>query len=104
MKSPTRLDQAFPSDGSLFACCIQFDFVLTPFLSFFPALLIALYAVAFFLTSARVFYRYRIGRLWWDDAWATVALVFGIGQLLGGLWTSQRTFDPNDEGFFTIWL
>ncbi|EGO29466.1 hypothetical protein SERLADRAFT_433445 [Serpula lacrymans var. lacrymans S7.9] len=44
-----------------------------------------LHALTFLLTGFRLWFRLNIQRFWWEDAWATLALLFDIICLVG-LW------------------
>ncbi|ESK95181.1 hypothetical protein Moror_13795 [Moniliophthora roreri MCA 2997] len=48
------------------------------------------HGIALVATIYRLFHRYRIRRLSWDDAWAFAAFVLDVGELLC-LWLKERT-------------
>lgn len=67
---------------------------------FIEVLVTVFHALALILTSFRLWFRYHIRRLWWDDFWAALALL-GDAVCMVTMWTVTAPLDnpyTNIEG------
>ncbi|KAF5392699.1 hypothetical protein D9757_001007 [Collybiopsis confluens] len=61
--------------------------------------------VAQFMTVARIYIRYRNERLWWDDAWAFLAMILTVLLVVGIFLSNDHDADYNrDAAIIQSWL
>jgi len=62
--------------------------------------------IAISATIFRLVHRHRLRRLWWDDYWAGIALVFSLGYF-GSMWLRREPLDKSlskNTMIVTFWL
>ncbi|TFK66242.1 hypothetical protein BDN72DRAFT_900005 [Pluteus cervinus] len=62
--------------------------------------------IAIFATIFRLHHRYRLRRLWWDDYWAGIALLFSFGYF-ATVWMRRDVGDPSlgrKEAVALFWM
>ncbi|KAH7882265.1 hypothetical protein F5I97DRAFT_334355 [Phlebopus sp. FC_14] len=74
-----------------------------PLVSTLLILSTVLHALAVILTSFRLWFRYRIRRLWWDDFWAALALSCDIGCAIA-MWTLTVPNGSRHSYIVSYWL